>query len=54
MLRREKGEPIRIYGLYEPKRVLGTTKKGRPAESYARCKIVIGGYRSKSTAGTPE
>ena len=35
MLRREKEEPIRIYGLYEPKRELGTTKKGRPAESYA-------------------
>ena len=35
MLRREKEEPIRIYGLYEPKRELGTAKKGRPAESYA-------------------
>ena len=35
MLRREKEEPIRIYGLYEPKRELGATKKGRPAESYA-------------------
>ena len=35
MLRRETDEPIRIYGLYEPKRELGTTKRGRPAESYA-------------------
>ena len=35
MLRREKEESIRIYGLYEPKRELGITKKGRPAESYA-------------------
>ena len=35
MLGREKEEPIRIYELYEPKRELGTTKKGRPAESYA-------------------
>ena len=30
MLRREKKEPIRIYGLYEPKRELGTTKKRAP------------------------
>ena len=35
MLRREKEEPIRIYGLYEPKRELDTKKNGRPAESYA-------------------
>ena len=35
MLRREKEEPMRICGLYEPKRELGTAKKGRPTESYA-------------------
>ena len=35
MFQREKEEPIGIYGLYEPKRELGTTKKERPAESYA-------------------
>ena len=35
MLRQEKEEPIRIYGLYEPKRELGTTAKGRTAESCA-------------------
>ena len=34
MLRREKEEPIRTYGLYEPKHELGKTRKGRPAESY--------------------
>ena len=34
MLRRDKEESIRIYGLYEPKRKLVTTKKGRPTESY--------------------
>ena len=53
MLRREKEEPICIYGLYEPKRELGTTKKGCPAENYASYitdllsyKIVKGGDRS--------
>ena len=35
ILRQEKEEPIRIYGLCEPKRELGTTKKGRLAENYA-------------------
>ena len=44
MLRREKEESIRIYGLYEPKRELGTTKKWRPTESYA---IYIAGLISK-------
>ena len=34
MLRREKEEPIRTYGLYEPKPGPGKTRKGRPAESY--------------------
>ena len=38
-------EPIRIYGLYEPKRELATTKRGRSAESYAK---YIAGLISKS------
>ena len=36
ILRREREEPIRIYGLYEPDSELGKTKRGRPAESYAK------------------
>ena len=35
MIRRDSDEPIRIYGLYEPKTEIGKTKRGRPAESYA-------------------
>ena len=34
MLRREKEEPIRTYGLYEPKHELRKTRKGRPAKVY--------------------
>ena len=36
MLRRHSGEPIRIYGLYEPSQQMGKSKQGRQTTSYAK------------------